>query len=245
MQPNIYITADAMKTVNTIQHLDYYERVCLSDNPETDLTTAPGYWLNTNALRLAELHANADVALHLTPDDSSTYKQHVTIAANLRGVIFSGAPHLPPGFAESIGFWSPLTPTPHHRGAVFYQNILNAYCVNLNGIDESNETFVDTDSDQPADVLLSDGLVVCVTGLAALINNFNREQFVALTIPINPTMLGIELEGYRTEGEYVADAAEQSETIYLRIADIMASPMPDFIALCAIRTELSDYGYTY
>jgi hypothetical protein len=96
MQATLFISAEAMTTVNAIKDLDYYDRVSLSDEPETDLTTAPGYFLNTNALHLAELPAGAEVAIHLTPADQATYRQHVSMPANLRGVIFSGAPNLPP-----------------------------------------------------------------------------------------------------------------------------------------------------
>ena len=67
----------------------------------------------------------------------------------------------------------------------------------------------------------------------------------AATIPINAAMLGIELEGYRSAQEYIANPVQQSETLYLRIADVLASPDPDMVIISTIRSELSDYGYTY
>jgi hypothetical protein len=117
MQATIYVTAAAMETISSIKDLDYYDRVSLSDEPEADLTTAPGYYLNTNALQLAELPADADVALHLTPSAPATYDCHVNIPAHLRGIIFSNAPDLPPQYSEIIGYWSPLHLTNHHRYA--------------------------------------------------------------------------------------------------------------------------------
>lgn len=69
--------------------------------------------------------------------------------------------------------------------------------------------------------------------------------YLALTIPINAAMLGIELEGYRSAQEYIANPVQQSETLYLRIADVLASPDPDMVIISTIRSELSDYGYTY
>jgi hypothetical protein len=242
MQVTIYISTEAMTTVNAIKDLDYYDRVCLNDEPEMDRTTAPGYFLNTNALNLAELPADAEVAIHLTPADAATYHQHVKMPANLRGVIFSGAPALPTDFAKIIAYWSPLTPTIHHRGALYYQNVLNAYCVSLTDTDETNDTPVVEDAG--GDVLLSDGLVVSITGLAAMLEKLNPNHYLALTIPIHP-MLGIELEGYRSAEEYATDPAQQSETLYLRIADVLTSPDADHIAISALRTELGDYGYTY
>jgi hypothetical protein len=244
MQATIYASAEAMATVNTLKDLDYYDRICLSDTPETDLTTTPGYFLNTNALNLAELPADAEVAIHLTPANAATYHCHVSIPANLRGVIFSGACALPFGYAKIIAYWSPLAETTHHRGALHYQNVLNSYCVQLVDTDDTGDATVVNNVDHAADFLISDGLVVTIIGLSAMVTNLSPDQYVALTIPINP-MLGIELEGYRSTEEYGTTPSRQMETLYLRIADILASPDADYIAISAIRTEVSDYGYTY
>jgi hypothetical protein len=245
MQATIYISAGAMATVNAIKDLDYYDRVSLSDEPETDMTTAPGYFLNTNALHLAELPACTEIAINLTPVDAAKYHRHVSMPANLRGVLFSGAPNLMANYAEIIAYWSPLVPTIHHRSAVYFQNEMNSYCVQLVDPDGTGDAAVVNDAEHTADVLVSDGLVVIVTGLAAIVANLDPRHFIALNIPINPNMLGIELEGYRSTEEYATDPAPQMETLYLRIADILASPDADNIGISAIRTELSDYGFTY
>lgn len=245
MQATLYISAEAMRTVNAIKELDYYSRVSLSDWPETDLTTAPGYFINTDALHLAELPARAEVVLHLTPADQPTYRRHVSMPAYLRGVIFSGAPNLPPDYAKIISFWSALVPTMHHRSAMYFQNEMNSYCVRLVDPDDAGDACVVEDADHAGDFLISDGLVVTVTGLGAMVADLKPDLFVSLSIPINQSMLGLELEGYRSKEEYATDPAPQMETLYLRIADILASPDPNHIAISAIRTELSDYGYTY
>ena len=245
MHAIIYISKEAMATVNAIKDLDYYDRVSLSDDEATDYTSSPGYFLNTNALDLAELPADADVAIHLTPADVITSSRHVSMPANLRGVIFSGAPNLPTDYAEIVAYWSPLVPTIHHRGALYYQNVMNSYCVQLVDSDGTGDAAIVNDADLAVDVLISDGLVVTITGLAALVANLKPEQYVELAIPINQTMLCIDLEGYRSMEEYAVDRSQQAETLYLRIADILGSPDADHIAISAIRTELSDYGYTY
>lgn len=231
MQAILFISAEAMTTVNAIKELDYYSRVSLSDQPETDLTTAPGYFLNTNTLYLAALPAGAEVVIHLTPTHQATYRQHVSMPANLRGVIFSGAPNLPPHYAEIISFWSPLVQTMHHRSAVYFQNEMNNYCVQLVDPDDAGDACVMDDADHAGDFLISDGLVVTVTGLAAMVADLKPDLFVSLSIPINPSMLGLELEGYRSKEEYTTDPALQMETLYLRIADILASPDPNHIAI--------------
>ncbi|MYN30298.1 hypothetical protein [Duganella levis] len=241
----VYISPEAMETVNTIKDLVYYDRVSLSDDPATDLTASPGYYLNTNALNLIELPADAEVAIHLTPANAATYQQHVKIKAELRGVIFSGAPNLPNDYAKIIAYWSPLIATYHHRGAVYYQNVLNSYCVQLVDLDGMEDPVVVNDAEHASDFLVSDGLVVTVTGLMAIVEGMNPEQFVALTIPINPIMLGIEMEGYHSEEDYAIHPTPQMETLYLRIADILASPDVNHIEISAIRAELFDYGYTY
>lgn len=234
-----------MTTVNAIKDLDYYNRVSLSDHEATDFTSSPGYFLNTDALNIAELPADADIAISITPADAATYNRHVSIPANLRGVIFSGAPNLPNDYAQKLAYWSPLAPTVHHRGAMYYQNVLNAYCVSLTGTDEESDIAAVEGADGAADVLLSDGVVIVVTGLAAMAAKLDTAQYVAVTIPINPAMLGIELEGFMSAQEYAADPAQQSEMLFLRVADILASPDADHIVISALRTDLSGYGYTY
>jgi hypothetical protein len=243
MQATIYVTAAAMATIISIKDLDYYDRVSLSDEPETDLTTTPGYYLNTNALQVAELPADANVALHLTPSAPATYDRHVNIPAHLRGVIFSNAPDLPPQYSEIIGYWSPLHLTNHHRYAWAYQNVLNSYCVHLTAV--SSDVEVRNGDESGTDRLLNDGVVVTVAGLATMLASFSPEQFIAVDVPINPTMIGLELEGYRSAAAYCPTPTLQMETLYLQIADILTSPDADLIAISAIRTELADYGYTY
>ncbi|MFC0168128.1 hypothetical protein ACFFKC_08550 [Pseudoduganella danionis] len=238
MQATIYISTEAMTTVNAIAHLDYYDRVSLSDDPATDLTATPGYYLNTNALKLNELPADAKVAVTLSPFDPSTYQQHISIPTNLRGVIFSGAPNLPENYAQIIAYWSPIHLTNYHRGALYYQNVQNEYCVALAEPDDDGES-------ETIDTLVSDALVVVLTGLAATVIDLHPDDFVALTVPINAEMLGIELDGYRSPKDYPVGDQWQSETLFLRVADILTSPNPDYIAIAAIRTELGDYGYTY
>ncbi|MBA5685925.1 hypothetical protein [Rugamonas apoptosis] len=245
MQATIYISDAAMATVNAIKDLDYYDRVSLSDDPATDLSTSPGYYLNTNELRLASLPPNAVVSLQVTPTDIATSGQRLTAPANLRGPIFSGAPNLPQDYAKIIKYWSPLVPTTHHRGAVFFQNVLNCYCVKLTDSDEAGETIAGDGNSGSDDILLSDGLVIIVQGLAAAVEKLDPDHFVALTIPINTAMLGIEVEGYQSTQEYLPFTYEQSETLYLRVSDVLASPDPDSIILSALHSLMSSYGYTY
>ncbi|KQV44894.1 hypothetical protein [Duganella sp. Root336D2] len=243
MQANIYISAEAMATVNAIQHLDYYERISLSDDPATDLTHHPGYYLNTNALHLIGLPEGAKVILSLSPADADRYGRHVSIPTNLRGVIFSGAPNLPVNYDQIISYWSPLSLMPYHRNALYYQNVQSEYCVTLtetDGMGDAGDGLPET-----VDTLISDSVVVVISGLAASLTNLSSDHFVALTIPINSNMLGIELDGYRSSQDYVTSNSLQSETVFLRIADILASPNPDLIAIAAIRSETDDYGYIY
>lgn len=243
MQAKIYISAQAMATVNAIQNLDYYTRVSLSDEPETDLTHHPGYYLNTNALHLMTLPESAKIALALSPADADDYRRHVSFPTNLRGVIYSGAPNLPASYDQIISYWSPLSLMPYHRNALYYQNVQSEYCVNLTNTDGMAD--VDDDLPDTVDKLIGDSVVVVISGLAASLTSLNSDHFVALTIPINSDMLGIELDGYQSSRDYITSSSLQSETVFLRIADILASPNPDLVAIAAIRSELGDYGYIY
>lgn len=235
-QATIYITASAMATVHALDGLDHYERAVRAMKPETALNNRAGYHLNASAMLLAVLPEGADVAVRLTPAGASTYRRHVRFPPELRGVVFSGAPRLPENYAEILGFWSPLQVGDVHEGAQYCQNIINEYMVSF-GQQASAAT--------PPDVLLSDALVVCITGARGMVAGLRPEQFVELEIPVNVEMLGEDLEGFHTKKAYRAKPGQPTERIYLRVSDVRASPNPDYIAIAAVHTELWDYGYYY
>jgi len=178
-------------------------------------------------MRLAVLPAGADVAVRLAPADA-----HITFPPELRGVIFSGAPHLPDNYAAILAYWSPLEVTAMHEGAQYCQNLRNEYMVSFSPA---------LTPGQPQDVLLSDGLVVCMTGVRELVGRLDPEQFIEVQIPVSAQMLGPELDGFDTAEVH----GRSCERIYLRVRDILDSPDPDFIAIAAIHTDLWDYGYYY
>lgn len=232
-----------MQTLETIRSLDYYDRVSLSDDP-TDLTSAPGYFLNAAALRIAELPSLAKVAISLSPFQSDAYSQAVTAPGELRGVVYAGAPSLPSQYASIIRYWSPLTVSTVHHNAVYYQNLHQAYLVRLavaDGEDPSDPYVEHT----PVDELLTDGIVFCIRGLAPKLEECDPHDFVEVYLPIDPVILGIEHDGLRSSDEYRFDTAGQWDRIYLRVADIMASPNPDLVAISALRSEFGDYGFVY
>ena len=236
MQATIYITPTAMATVRALEGLDHYERAVRSMKPETALNHRAGYHLNAFAMLLAVLPERADVAVRLTPADAPTYRRHVRFPPELRGVVFGGAPKLPDNYAAILGYWSPLTVGDMHEGAQYCQNIMNEYMVSFG--EEASAV-------PPPDVLLSDGLVVCITGARSMVAGLRPTQFIELEIPVNVEMLGEDLEGFHTKKAYRARPGQPTESIYLRVSDIWASPNPDYIAIAAVHTELWDYGYYY
>ena len=243
-QATIYITATAMATVSALEGLDHYERAIRAMKPETALHNRAGYHLNASAMRLEVLPEGADVALRLTPADARTYRRHVRFPPELRGVVFGGAPHLPDNYAAILGYWSPLQVTSLHDGAQYCQNILNEYMVSFGPPPNSGQSTTAA-PDRPHDVLLSDGLVVCLKDVGVLVSGLQPEQFVEVEIPVNVEMLGEDLEGFHSRKAYRARPGQPTERIYLRVADVLTSPNPDFIAIAAVHTELWDYGYYY
>lgn len=233
-----------MKTVEAIRSLDYYDRLSLSDDAATDLAAAPGYFLNTEALRIEDLPAFARIAVSLSPSQSEAYWQTVTAPAELRGVVYAGAPHLPPQYGSIIRYWSPLTVSTFHQNAVYYQNVHNGYLVRLTVADgeDAADPFVER---LPADDLLTDGIVFSIKGLGPRLKDCDPQHFVEVFIPIDPVILGIEHDGLRSTDEYRFDTLGQWERIYLRVADIMSSPNPNLVAISALRSEFQDYGYVY
>lgn len=244
MQATIFVHQVALRTLETIRSLDYYERVSLSDDPATDPTSAPGYFLNATALRIAALPLLAKVAISLSPSRSDSYRQTVTAPEELRGVVYAGAPALPPQYSNIIRYWSPLTVSALHHNAVYYQNLHQAYLVRLavpDGEDPADPCVEHT----PVDELLTDGIVFCIRGIAAQLEDCDPHDFVEVYLPIDPVILGIEHDGLRSSDEYRFDTAGQWDRIYLRVADIMASPNPNLVAISALRSEFGDYGFVY
>ena len=224
-----------MATVGALEGLDHYERAILAMKPETALHNRAGYHLNASAMLLAVLPPGADVALRLTPAGASTYRRHVRFPPELRGVVFSGAPKLHPNYAAILGFWSPLQVGDMHDGTQYCQNVMNEYMV----------SFGPGASAASTDVLLSDALVVCITGACSMVAGLAPEQFIEVEISVNVEMLGEDLDGFHSRKAYRVKAGQPTERIYLRVSDVRASPNPDFIAIAAVHTELWDYGYYY
>jgi hypothetical protein len=244
MQATVFVRPETIQTLEVIQPLDYYERVSLSDETGQDLTSAPGYFLNTAALRIAELPADAHIALTLTPEQGDAYHRAVSAPGELRGVVYAGAAYLPSDYASIIKYWSPLTVSAFHRNAVYYQNVHQAYLVQLAVID-GDEPAAPYVEPIPADELLTDGVVFCLRGLGVQLENCDPHHFVEVNLPIDPVILGIEHDGLRGSSEYRFDADGPWDQIYLRVADIMASPNPNLVAISALRSELGDYGFVY
>jgi len=244
MTATIYVTKEAMATLDAIRGLDYYSRCELSDDPETDVSNAEGYYLKSDTkLKVAILPDDADVALHFTPLDLVSYAKHVSIPTELRGCIFEQAPHLPKDYAEIVRYWSGETVNSNTSGAVYYQNPLNEYMVDLSALqaEGTNETVGLT----TVDALLSEGVAVRLSGLANLVTDLNSESYLEILVPVQMSMLGLENDSWRSGEKYPVHENQRCERFFLKIADILRSPDPDAIYVDILRYEMLDYGYFY
>ncbi len=223
MQATIYITATAMATVTALDGLDEGARDLFAWRPETDLRGHEGYYLNASEMKLAVLPEGASVALVLSPADAARYARHVSYPAELRGVVFSGAPGLPKDYERTLAYWSPLSMTADHDGAQHVQNLLQEY--------EVSET----------DVLLSNGVVMCIERVLELIEGLHHDQFIEIQVPVMADMLGMDRGLFDSDTAYgvssVLPLAVAVERIFLRIQDILDSPNPDFIAVAVLHSE--------
>lgn len=244
MSATIFLTPEAIETLEVIRGLDYYSRCALSDELATDVSDKEGYYLKSDSkLNVDVLPTNADVALSLTLFDQAMYSKHVSLPASLRGCIFEHAPNLPEGYAEIVRYWSGGTVNKKTSGAVYFQNPQNEYLVDLSALEIS-------DGEAPSslggmDELLSEGVVVCLRGLGALVATVDANQFLEIQIPIQLSMLGLEQQAFRSNGEYSISSMEQYERIFLKIEDILRSPNPDDCYIDILRYEMLDYGYYY
>ena len=128
---------------------------------------------------------------------------------------------------------------------MYFQNQQNEYMVDLTAI---NTAGGDEDAGVApvlTDKLLSEGVVVCITGVESLIADLSLHHFIEIAIPVNQSMLGLELEDFRSVKDYENSPSQQYERIYLKVADIICAPDHDRIFIDVIRHDLIDYGYWY
>lgn len=241
----IYVTKEAMATVLKIKDLDYYDRSCLADNEATDLTRKEGYYLKTtHKLNLSLLPEDALLVASLRTSDAD-YLERVSIPANLRGCIFEKAPNLPPRYKEIIEYWSGEPLNTNAGGAVYYQNPLNAYVVDLAPLEAANAAGDYGGNVAGMDALLSEGIVVHIAGLAKVLGSTPDEGFVEIEIPLDDTMLALDNPEFLTGRPYAQATGQRSERIFLKVSDIRRSPDPDQIFVDALRYEELDYGFYY
>jgi hypothetical protein len=245
MQARIYVTPDALETAQSIKDLDYHSRMLLTDDEAADPSAKPGYYLkNANKLKLSALPLNAKVGICLSLEDPITFRRHVSMPVDLRGCVFEKAPHLPDRYADIVTYWSGEPVNANASGAVYFQNPLNEYMVDLAAIS-------DADDDQavltaaPVDRLLSEGIVVCISGVEDLITDLSLRHFIEVRIPVSQDMLGVEPDDFRSNKAYDLSAEQQCERIFISVADIICSPDRDRIYIDVIRHELFDYGFFY
>lgn len=239
MQATIYVTQDAFDTAQTVKDLDNYDRSNLCDEVP-GLAYRAGYHLkNANMLNLAVLPETANVAYRIVPTEVGQFdigSPQLSVPANLRGCIFERAPDLPVGYADIVPYWSGETLNANTSGAVYYQCPLNAYMVDL-GPDAVYAPVVN-------DRLLSEGIVVAINGLDNMLHGVLPEDFIEVLVPVDANMLGNEPEAFQSDAEYGL-TTERFEQVFLKVADILASPDPDRIFIDLLCNELIDYGYWY
>ena len=234
MSAIIYVTAEAFATLQRIKDLDYYDRSLLIEE-EPAIAEAPGfYFKNAKKMNFSPLPSDADIAAVITADSTSNVQ--LSFPAELRGCIFEKAPYLPEHYAEIVTYWSGETFNPNTNGAVYFQAKLNEYCVDL-GADAMSDPVIN-------DQLLSEGVVVSISGLSSVIQGQPRESFIEIAVPLDTSMLGIEQGNFLSSKEYDIHS-DRVDTVFLKVADILDSPDPDHVYIDLLRHELLDYGYWY
>lgn len=240
MSATIYVTPASLATMCLIAPLDYYDRCTLSDDPATDPTHREGYYLkDLSFLSVSVLPDTAHIALQLNAGASE-----VSFPTELRGCIFEHAPHLPPDYKRIIAYWSGALVNADQNCAIYYQCPAQRYEVPLAQPEASSELTGTCDSVQPIDALVSEGVVVFIAGLGALLSEASDDDFVSVALPIDDELLGLDNGGFLAESVYNVTSG-RVERIFLRVADIRRSPDPQRIYIDILRYEELDYGFYY
>jgi hypothetical protein len=240
MSVPIYVTPASLATMLLIAPLDYYDRCTLADDPATDPTRREGYYLkDLSCLSVSILPDAAHIALRL---DSSAAE--VSFPTELRGCIFERAPHLPPDYQRIIAYWSGPPINSNSDCAAYYQCPAQRYDVSLAALEANPALISRRDSTQLIDALLSEGVVVSISGLGTLLSDAADDDFVSVALPIDDDLLGLDNGGFLAEKAYDVTSA-RVERIFLRVADIRHSPDPQRIYIDILRYEELDYGFYY
>jgi hypothetical protein len=117
--------------------------------------------------------------------------------------------------------------------------------VDLSALEAAQETGNYNGNVEGMDALLSEGVVIAVTGLGTRTANSSVDAFVEIEIPIDENMVGLDNGDFLTTTSYADRDAKRVERIFLRVADIRNSPDPDNIFVDALRYEEMDYGFYY
>lgn len=238
MSATIYVTPASLATMHLIAPLDYYDRCTLSDNPATDPTRREGYYLkDLSFLSVSVLPDAAHIALELNAGAAE-----VSFPTELRGCIFEGAPHLPPDYQRIIAYWSGPPINADQDCAIYYQCPAQRYKVPMAQLEATSASM--SDWAKPIDALVSEGVVVCITGLDAQLSDAADDDFVSVALPIDDDLLGLDNGGFLAESEYNVTSG-RVERIFLRVADIRHSPDPQRIYIDILRYEELDYGFYY
>lgn len=236
MQAPIYVTAEAYHTANAIKDLDYYDRINLCEE-DAGFDKRSGYhFKNANKIKLAILPDGASI-VNVTGLLGSLVS--ITMPSNLRGCIFEGAPDLPASYADIVSYWSGESVNTNSSGAAYFQCPLNEYMVDL-GPDPLDAPVV-------IDRLLSEGVVVAITGLSSVLHQLLPGDYIEVRFPIDSAMLGLEPDAFCSTKPYGQGAGQQDQydQVYLKVSDVLSSPDPDRIYIDLLFNELIDYGYWY
>jgi len=127
---------------------------------------------------------------------------------------------------------------------VYYQCPAQRYEVSLAALEASPELIGRRDDTPLIDALLSEGVVVSIAGLGALLVDAADDDFVSVALPIDDDLLGLDNGGFLAEKPYDVTSA-RVERIFLQVGDIRRSPDPQRIYIDILRYEELDYGFYY
>jgi hypothetical protein len=234
----IYISKEALETVENLRSKSYYDRIEDSIDIEK-----PGFTLHP-AISCEALSDGVKPALSINTNKIDFYRDYVQFPRELRGCIFEKAPNLPEKYTENIKYWGDRkVAPPDNTDAIYFQNHLNAYLIQPPNSDDDNKDNITMDA------LVSEGVVVHIKDLGELIavNKLEPDQFIEIGIPIDPEVFGdksTDSKIYNTSHEYAVENVPM-EKIYLKMSDVLASPDCQNVYINILRYELMDYGYYY
>jgi hypothetical protein len=263
-KPAIYIK-NSLTQLKRLTKLDFYDVVdYIEEKKKNPLEFPNGFYLR-DTLSIKNLPEGSKVILVINKDN---IKDFISFPVSLRGCLFEKGKNYPEGFVESLKRWNKIEKAPDENSR-YFQSELHKIDI---GIEETTRKHKGRiiDVNKAQDNLLAEGLCAkfCIEINRIPIGVNPYDSFVEIQLPIDKRLLWTDDEAENISCDYAIDLlypsyengeikessletvefnfdSERIEIFYIKVEDIINSPVPNEIYMDLLDYQMIDYGYYY